>query len=211
MAPWRSADGISPSFEVPPGRLESRPSLELNLRARRGRARATWSRDALWSAGLTLGRPTQERGCRLPRRNCSGSRRASPVQWVGARPAISAGASRPSSSGPGEQGLFVVYEFNADLFGVVPDQATRADRLVGVEQYVEAGGNAECAGHRQTSSGRRQVADDAVDCRMMAVEKDARRLQRACARMSSSFHSGTPPWTSLWNDRKFRLPPRYPN
>src|SRR5262245_16465165 len=88
------------------------------------------------------------------------------------------------------------HEFHADQLVLVPDQMARADRLVDVEHDVETVGNAERGLHLQTCAGRRQIAHDAVDDRLMMVEQNARRLQRARSQCMSSFHE-TPPSTPV--------------
>src|SRR5262245_54417316 len=98
-------------------------------------------------------------------------------------------------------------EFHADQFVLVPDQAAWADRLVHVEHDVETVGNAERGFHLQTRTDRRQIAHDAIDDRLMVVEQDARRLQRARSQFTSTFHE-TPPSTpvSHYGGRRSGMP-----
>src|SRR3954447_6280573 len=97
----------------------------------------------------------------------------------------------------------VILELHADLPVLVPDQATRADRFVDVEHDIKAVGNTERGFHLQACAGRRQIAHDTVDDRLMMVEQDARRLQRARPQSMPTFHS-TPPSTPVSHYRMER-------
>src|SRR4051794_26701641 len=102
----------------------------------------------------------------------------------------------------------VALEFHADLPVPVPDQAAGADRLVDIEHDIKAVGNTERGFHLQACAGFRQIAHDTVDNRLMVVEQDARRLERARPRLVPTFHS-TPPSTPVSHYRMERSGNRY--
>src|SRR5262249_35591511 len=89
--------------------------------------------------------------------------------------------------------LAVALELHADLPVLVPDQAAGTDRLVDVEHDIKAVGKTERGFHLQARADRRQIAHHTVNDRLMVVEQDARRLQRARPRSMSTFHSMPPP------------------
>src|SRR5262249_32890344 len=102
----------------------------------------------------------------------------------------------------------VALELHTDLPVLVPDQAARADRLVDIEHDIKAVGNSERGLHLQACAGRGQIAHDTVNDRLVVVEQDTRRLQRARPRLMPTFHS-TPPSTPVSHYRMERSANRY--